>query len=102
MRIPYEYIVTIIVAVFASNGFWNYLQNRNSKKDVKHRAIFALLHDKLFYLCDRYIKDGWIDVDDFDNITCLYEPYIEMGGNGTVHALYEKVKKLPHTKKEED
>lgn len=100
--IQFEYIASIIIAIFASNGFWQYMVQKHSKKDVKARAILALLHDKLFYLCDRYVKEGWIAVDDFDNVTCLYEPYVEMGGNGTVHALYEKVKKLPNQPKEED
>lgn len=57
MHIGVEVIVSIIVAVFASGGFWSYLQARHMKKDVKAQAILALLHDKLFYLCEKSLQE---------------------------------------------
>lgn len=96
MHINIEVIVSVIVAIFASNGFWQYLQTKTNKKDVKTEAILALLHDKLYYLCDKQLSENNITVDELENIECLYQPYTKMGGNGTVELLYEKVKKLPH------
>ena len=96
-----EHIVTIIVAVMASNGFWSFMQHKLAKNDVKSEAILALLHDKLFYLCEKHIELGYISIEDLENIDYLIIPYKKMGGNGTVELLYEKVKKLPHKKPEE-
>lgn len=96
MHINIEVIVSVIVAIFASNGFWQYLLTRINKKDVKTEAILALLHDKLYYLCEKHLSMNSITVDELENIECLYQPYTKMGGNGTVELLYEKVKKLPH------
>ncbi len=99
MNINIEMVVSIILAVFASGGFWSFLQARHTKKDVKAQAILALLHDKLFYLCEKHLQEKKITIEEFENLTCLYEPYCKLDGNGTVEALYEKVKQLSYEDK---
>lgn len=94
MEIRLEYAVTIFVAIFACDGFWSYVRYRFEKKDAKTKAILALLHDKIYYLCEKHILSGAISVDELDNLTYLYGPYKEMGGNGTCEHLYNECKKL--------
>lgn len=100
-----EHLITIIGAVFICNGFWEFLihwwESKHSAKTVTEKAVLALLHDKLYYLCEKHINAGYITVDEFDNLTYLYEPYKEMGGNGTCEQLYNDCKKLPKRKEVE-
>lgn len=97
-----NHVLTIITVVFASTGFWQYMSMRwertHSKKDVQTKAILALLHDKLYYLCAKHISVGYITVDELDNLTYLFEPYKDMGGNGTCEHLYGECVKLPKKK----
>lgn len=95
MMIDLKLIVSIIIAIFASSGFWQFIIYKQNRNDNKSKAVLALLHDKLYYLCEKYLKLGYITVEDFENINYLYEPYINMGGNGTITILYDKIKKLP-------
>ena len=92
-------ITQIIIAVFASSGFWGIAQtliiNRKQKKDLERNGILALLHDRIYDIAESAIVKGSISFDEFDNLTALYEPYKAMGGNGTGKALYEKAKDLP-------
>lgn len=89
-----ELIVTVIVSVLASSGFWQFIMLKTQKKSVQTRAILALLHNEIYSQSEKAIKAGSITTDEFDNLTCLYEPYKELGGNGTGAALYNKCKDL--------
>ena len=91
----------IITAVFASSGIWSIvlylLQRRDSRKSAVKKALIALLHDRIYSECEAAIMEGHISMKDFKNISYLYEPYEELGGNGTGRTLYEEVKKLTKT-----
>ena len=88
--------VTVVCAVLASSGFWAYLQARHEKKDAKTKMILGLGHDRIIVLAMSYIERGWIAQDEYEDLNkYLYNPYREMGGNGTAERLMDEVKKLP-------
>lgn len=95
-------IIEIAGIVLASTGFWQFItewwKKKSGKKTVVAKAVLALLHDKLYYLCEKHIENGYITVDELDNLTWLFEPYEEMGGNGTCRQLFEDCKRLPKAK----
>lgn len=94
-----DLIVAIIVAVFASSGFWAFVlhvyQRHEKKESVEDKAIRALLHDRVFDITKCIIARGNVTAEEYDNLKYLYEPYIEMGGNGTCQKLKAEVDKLP-------
>lgn len=95
------YIITIIVAIFGSTGFWSWLSGRRAKRDGASRLLLGLAYRSIVESSERYIARGYIAVDEYDELNrYLYEPYKAMGGNGTAAKLMEEVKKLP-TKKED-
>ena len=58
--------------------------------------LLGLGHDRLVFLAIRYIQRGRITKEEFENLfRYLYSPYKQLGGNGTVDALMEQVRKLP-------
>ena len=88
--------VTVVCAVLASSGFWAYLQARHEKKDAKTKMILGLGHDRIVALAMGYIERGWITQDEYEDLNkYLYNPYREMGGNGTAERLMTEIKKLP-------
>lgn len=93
-----ENFIALFGIVFACDGFWRVVERKFAKKDVRTKAILALLHDKLFYLCEKHIIRGDITVEEFDNLTYLFKPYEEMGGNGTCKRLYDECANLPKRK----
>lgn len=95
------YIITIIVAIFGSTGFWSWLSGRRAKRDGASKLLLGLAYRSIVESSERYIARGYIAVDEYDELNrYLYEPYKAMGGNGTAAKLMEEVKKLP-TKKED-
>lgn len=90
-----EMLITVICAVIASSGFWTYLQKRFEKKDVKSKVLIGLAHDRIIWLGMKYIEQGWISEDDYENLhDYLYLPYKEMGGNGSAERIMREVDKL--------
>ena len=91
-----QMVVTIICAVFSSSGVWALLQRRYDKKDAKTRMILGLGHDRIMQTGAFYIERGWITRDEYENLNdYLYDPYKEMGGNGSAERIMEEIKKLP-------
>lgn len=103
METIWQMIGTVICAILASSGFWAYMVARRDKKnkdseknDAKTDMIMGLGHDRIIYLCGKYIDRGWIGTDEYENLReWLYEPYEAMGGNGTAKRLMAIVENLP-------
>lgn len=92
-------LLTILTVVFASTGFWQFVSTWWSKKTEKRsdieEGVLALLHDKIYYLCEKHINEGSVDLDGLENLEYLIKPYTNLGGNGTCDRLYNQVKGLP-------
>ena len=95
-----DIIVTLIVAVFGSTGFWTWVQTRNKKKSAETRLLLGLAYSEIINRADACISRGWVEVDEYNELDrYLYRPYTEMGGNGTAQKLMNEVRNLP-TRKE--
>lgn len=106
MVLHIELIVSIVVAVFASSGFWAFLtfiiQRRDKKESAESKMIKGLGHDRICWLGQSYVKRGYITKDEYENLhDYLYLPYREMGGNGTAEKIMKEVDRLPLKEKEE-
>lgn len=92
-------VLAVVLAILGSNGLWtvvnSILTNRKDKKSVERQAMLALLHDRLYRLCQNYIKQGYVTVGQLDNLMYLWQPYEGLGGNGTGKKLYDQVLQLP-------
>lgn len=100
-------ILSIFGAVLGSNGLWAYLQYRRDKKDEERKKreaeesaetkmLLGLGHDRIVYLCMKYIERGWISSDEHEDLMkYLYEPYLKLKGNGTAERLVKEINKLP-------
>ena len=87
-------LTTIILAVFASGGFWTFLQAMITSHRKK-KMVLALGRDKLLFLNKKYKKLGFIPEDDYETYIALGEAYIGMEGNTLVRKGFEDGRKLP-------
>lgn len=95
-----DIIVTLIVAVFGSTGFWTWVQTRSKKKSAETHLLLGLAYSEIINRADACISRGWVEVDEYNELDrYLYRPYAEMGGNGTAQKLMNEVRNLP-TRKE--
>lgn len=99
-------ILTILVTIFASTGFWTLINNiidrKSKRKNADTKLLLGLAHDRICYLAETYIKRGYITKDEYENLNdYLFVPYEERGGNGTAAKLMAEVRKLPMYNKED-
>ena len=94
-----QQLITIIIAVVASGGFWSFLnsalESRRKKKSAETELLIGLAHDRIYDLSEKYIARGYVTTSEYDNLMYLYRPYHKCGGNGTADKLIESVDKLP-------
>lgn len=96
-------VITVLVTVIASSGFWAgfwvLIQKRTSQRDATTSLLLGLAHDRIIFLGMSYLERGWITHDEYDDfIKYLYQPYSEFGGNGLAEKVKHDVDKLPITK----
>lgn len=94
-----ENVITIVVAVFASTGFWSflgdYLRNRKKACSAGDRLLLGIAHNIIHERCNEYLVKGYMTSDDYDTLQSIVAPYIEMGGNGSGKKKYEQCLSLP-------
>lgn len=88
-------IITILVTLLASSGFWAFVMAMIEKKSVKNKMLLGLAHDRIIFLAMQYVAKGEITQGEYENLNkYLYEPYKKMGGNGTAERLMQEVNRL--------
>lgn len=95
-----EFITTIVLAVFASGGFWAFLQtwlvNRSKSKTSEQKLLLGIAFRQIIETCELYIERGFIAPDEYKELNhYLFEPYQALGGNGTAQRMIKEVEKLP-------
>lgn len=95
-----QFIIALILAIIASSGIWGIvlykIQRRDNKKDNFTKLLLGLAHQEIVRSCLNYMNRGYITKDEYEDlIKYLFEPYKDLGGNGTVEKLIDEIKKLP-------
>ena len=100
---PHETLITIILAVVGSGGFWTLLQfivtRLTEKRTASARMLLGIGHERILEQCAMYEARGYITADEYSELEgYLYKPYQQLDGNGAVEREMQKVKALPSEK----
>jgi hypothetical protein len=80
----------------ASGSFWVYLRHRYEHRDYIEKLIMGLAHDKILYLGILYLEKGFVTQDEYsDLMKYFWEPYRELGGDGSAERIMNMVQLLP-------
>jgi hypothetical protein len=90
-------IAGVVTSLITSQGFWAHQTAKSQKNNAESHLLRGLAHTRIMTLCEKYIDRGWITPEEYEDlITYLYQPYLELGGNGTVKKMVEnEINKLP-------
>ena len=94
-----EHITQIVLAVFASTGFWACTQaiilKRMDRRSAERAALLGLLHNELVDKAEMYLNRGYITESEYRDLSeYVFLPYKGLGGNGTGEAYMERVQEL--------
>ena len=88
-------LITVIGAIFASNGFWDWLKTRRHKMTPYERMVMGITRDRVNFLSKKYLREGYIPEDEFESFKEIGESYIDGGGNSKVKELFDEAIQLP-------
>ena len=95
-------VVPIVLAIFGSTGFWTWVQSKTQKKTAEKKVLMGLAYSEIIRSAEEHIARGYIASDDYNELDhYLYQPYKEMGGDGTAERMMNQVKALPSKPKKE-
>lgn len=100
-----EHLTEIILAIFASTGFWACVQavllKHMDRRSAERAALLGLLHEKLVAQCEAYLDKGYISEGQYRDLEeYIYRPYRDLGGNGTGEEYVKRVQALIFERKE--
>lgn len=91
-----QVLVPIVIALLTSSSLWVFFDKKTQRHSYQTDLLKGLAHDRIVYLCLKYIKRGYITNEEYENLVkFLYKPYQNLGGNGTAFRLMEEVNKIP-------
>lgn len=92
-----EHISDFVVAIFTAIFTW-VVRSQNKKiaeqQSIKN-GVQALLRDRLIQSHNRYIKQGYCPIYARESMNEMAIQYYNLGGNGVVPSLVERVMSLP-------
>lgn len=96
-------IVAVIVAVFASSGFWQLVlykvQQKGRKKTAMELAMMYLLRQDLIARCDYWLDRDHVPIGEWTSIVEENALYHDLGGNGDLKERMESLEEKPKTAK---
>lgn len=96
-------VIQIVGIVVGSSALFSFIQfliirHDNKKSNPLNNAVQALLRDRIVHLCEKYLSQGSINLQELEVVSELFASYKELGGNGFVMELVEKTTSLPQKK----
>ena len=97
-------VVTIIVGYV---GLKIKKREEEKEKEIEEseaikNGIRAVLRDRILQAYNHFSRIGKIQIEELENISNMYIAYHNLGGNGVVTSVYNKVLQIPHEIKESD
>lgn len=96
-------VAGIILAVFASSGFWQLViykvQRRDKRKTAAEQALMYLLRQDLIARCDYWLDKESIPINEWTSIVQENQIYHELGGNGDLKERMDELDEKPKTAK---
>lgn len=87
--------LSMIITIFASTGFWTFLGIVYANRSKRNNLLLGLAYVQIVSKCEHYISEGEIGINEYKELkSYLFEPYINMGGDGVAKNLIEQVDRL--------
>lgn len=91
-----QLVLTSLVTLAASSGFWTYLQHKDKEKAAITRLMMGVAYNTITTLGIAYIQRGWVTKDELEELDkYFFAPYAKLGGNGVAERIMNGVRALP-------
>lgn len=93
-------LFSVVLNVIILYGFNRYISRQHDsekKQQAIENGLKSLLRDRIVQSCVHNMKQGYVLLEDMNNITEMFNAYKNLGGNGVTEEIYQRFLKLPST-----
>lgn len=84
-----------ITALLGGSGIWAWAKAKGDRNDSEERLLLGIARSQLVHEGRKYLKRGYITMDEYEEYEERYKLYHNLGGNGLAHRIYKQVYDLP-------
>ena len=95
-----EAVFGIVITIFGAG--YGKLNRKIQEQEAIKLGIQALLRDRIIQQYNHYHDKGFCPIYALENVDAMYLQYHNLGGNGTVTKLVEKLREMPTEKESEE
>lgn len=86
-----ETIITVIIALISSAGFWAFIGQKIEKRSAVNQALGALLRHEMFDIYEIYKEKDSVPSDILEEMDSLYQAYHALGFNNLGTKIHDEI-----------
>lgn len=90
-----ELVNPTVTAVLGGSGIWAWAKAQSDHKDSEDRLLLQVAKNQLVYQGRKYLKRGYITMDEYEEYESEFKVYESLGGNGLARRVFKQVDDLP-------
>lgn len=85
----------LITTVLSGPGIWAWAKTRTTRNKSEDMLLLQVAKNQLVTQGRKYLKRGYITMDEYEEYEAEYQIYSALGGNGLARRIFEQVDDLP-------
>ena len=90
-----EMVNPALTALLGGSGIWAWAKARNERNDSEDRLLLQVAKNQLVHQGRKYLKRGYITMDEYEEYDSEFKVYEALGGNGLARRVFKQVDELP-------
>ena len=90
-----EFTNPVITTVLSGPGIWAWAKTRTQRNNTEERLLIQVARNQLIAQGRKYLKRGYVTMDEYEEYEDHYKLYSDLGGNGLARRIFEQVDDLP-------
>lgn len=85
----------LITTVLSGPGIWAWAKTRTQRNNSEDMLLLQVAKNQLVSQGHKYLKRGYITMDEYAEYEAEYKAYSVLGGNGLARRIFKQVDDLP-------
>ena len=85
----------VVTTLLGSSGIWMWIKTKSDRNNTEDRLLLAVARNQLIEQGRKYLKRGYITMDEYEEYEAEFKIYETLGGNGLARRVFKQVDDLP-------
>ena len=84
-----------VTALLGGSGIWAWVAAKSDRNDAENKLLLKVAKNQLVKQGRKYLKRGYITMDEYEEYESEFKVYEVLGGNGLASRVFKQVDDLP-------